>query len=72
MIRPKVKCAACEKRIPESEPDVMLRRLDAPGHTPGERVRYYHTRCTESALELAASAPEAWLMTVRHVQEALN
>ncbi len=66
MSRSKIKCAACKKRIPESDPDVMLRRLDA------ERVRYYHTRCTEAALELVAGAPEAWLMTVRHVDEALN
>jgi hypothetical protein len=66
MSRSKIKCAACKKRIPESEPDVMLRRLD------GDRRRYYHTRCTSAALELVTSAPEAWLMTVRHIEEMAN
>ena len=66
MSRSRVKCAACNKRIPDHEPDVMLRRLD------GERRRYYHTRCTEAALGLVAGAPNAWLMTVRHVEEMAN
>ncbi len=62
----KTKCAACKKKIPESEPDVMLRRADQ------DRWRYYHTRCTEAALELVSEAPEVWLMTVRHVESVLN
>ncbi len=66
MSRSKIKCAACKKRIPAHEPDVMLRRLDA------ERVRYYHTRCTEAALELVAGAPQVWVMTVRHIDMAAN
>jgi len=63
MSRPKIKCAACKKRIPDSEPDVLLRRLD------DERRRYYQTRCTGAALELVTKAQKAWLMTVRHVEE---
>jgi hypothetical protein len=66
MSRPKIKCAACKKRIPESEPDVVLRQLD------GDLRRYYHTRCTGAALELVTAAPEVWLMTVRHVEELAN
>ncbi len=66
MSRPMTKCAACQKRIPDHEPDVMLRKLD------GERHRYYHTRCTAAALKLVAEAPEAWLMTVRHIEEVAN
>ncbi len=66
MSRAKIKCAACRERIPDHEPDVMLRQLD------GERHRYYHTRCTEAALELVTEAPEVWLMTVRHVEEMAN
>lgn len=61
-----VKCAACKRRIPTHEPDVMLRRLDL------EHVRYYHTRCTDSALALATEAPQVWLMTVRHVEVEAN
>ncbi len=64
--RSKIKCAACKKRIPNHEPDVMLRRLDQP------LVRYYHTRCTEAALDRVAGAPDVWLMTVRHIDEVAN
>ncbi len=64
--RPKIRCAACKKRIPQSEPDVVLRRLDR------ERPRYYHTRCTPAALDLVAEAPEVWVMTMRHVEEMAN
>jgi hypothetical protein len=66
MSRPKIRCSACRKRIPDHEPDVVLRQLD------GGRCRYYHTRCTGAALELVTEAPEAWLMTVRHVEEMAN
>jgi hypothetical protein len=63
MSRPKIKCAACKKRMPDHEPDVVLRRLEGGGH------RYYHTRCTGAALALVIEAPEAWRMAVRHVEE---
>jgi hypothetical protein len=66
MSRPKIKCAACKKRIPDHEPDVVLHQLD------GGRRRYYHTRCTATALELVTEAPDAWLRTVRHVEEMAN
>jgi hypothetical protein len=66
MSRPKIRCSACGKRIPDHEPDVVLRQLDS------ERHRYYHTRCTGEALELVTEAPRAWLMTVRHVEEMAN
>jgi hypothetical protein len=64
--RPKIRCAACKKGIPDHESDVELRRLD------GEQRRYYHTRCTGAALELVTEAPEVWLMAVRHVEEMAN
>jgi hypothetical protein len=64
--RLRVKCAACKKRIPDHEPDVVLRRLE------GGIRRYYHTRCTGAALELVTEAPAVWLMTVRHVKEMAN
>jgi hypothetical protein len=66
MRRPRIKCAACGKRIPESEPDVVLRRIE------GATRRYYHARFTAAALELVTEAPEAWLMTVRHIEEMAN
>jgi hypothetical protein len=64
--RSRIKCAACKKRIPESEPDVVLRRLE------GGVSRYYHTRCTAAALELVTEMPDAWRMTVRHIEEMAN
>jgi hypothetical protein len=64
--QPRIKCAACKKRIPESEPDVVLRRLE------GGVRRYYHTRCTAAALALVTEMPDAWRMTVRHVEEMAN
>ena len=64
--RPKIRCAACKKRIPAHEPDVVLRRLDS------ESRRYYHTRCTSAALELVTEAPDVWIMSVRHVEELAN
>jgi hypothetical protein len=66
MSRPRIKCAACKKRIPDHEPDVVLHQLDA-----GLR-RYYHTRCTEAALQLVTEAPDVWIMSVRHVEEMAN
>ena len=66
MSRSRIRCSGCRKRIPDHEPDVVLRRLGGGGR------RYYHTRCTGAALELVAETPEAWLMTVRHVEEMAN
>lgn len=66
MSRTGTKCAGCKQRIPDHEPDVVLRRLD------GERRRYYHTRCTGVALELVTEAPEVWIMAVRHIEEVAN
>jgi hypothetical protein len=64
--RPRIICAACKKRIPDHEPDVVLRRLE------GGVCRYYHTRCTGAALELVTGTPAVWRMTVRHVEELAN
>jgi hypothetical protein len=66
MSRPKIRCSGCRKRIPDHEPDVVLRRLE------GGVRRYYHTRCTRAALELVAETPAVWRMTVRHVEAVAN
>jgi hypothetical protein len=66
MSRPKIRCSGCRKRIPESEPDVVLRRLE------GGVRRYYHTRCTGAALKLVTETPAVWRMTVRHIEEMAN
>jgi hypothetical protein len=66
VIRSRIKCAACKKRIPDHEPDVVLRKLE------GGARRYYHARCTAAALELVTDTPDAWCMIVRHVEEMAN
>jgi hypothetical protein len=66
MSRPKIRCSACKKRIPDHEPDVVLRKLE------GGVRRYYHTRCTGAALKLVTEVPDVWRMTVRHVEEMAN
>ena len=66
MSRSKIRCSGCRKRIPDHEPDVVLRPLD------GGIGRYYHTRCTGAALKLVTETPAAWRMTVRHVEEMAN
>jgi hypothetical protein len=66
MSRSRIKCAACKKRIPNHEPDLILRDLD------GGRPRYFHTRCGSAAYAVAAENPSAYLLTVRHVEEVAN
>ena len=67
MSRSRIKCASCGGRIPEHEPDLVLRDLDNGG-----RPRYYHTRCGEAAYAAAAEKPTLCRLTVRHVEEVAN
>jgi hypothetical protein len=61
------RCAGCNRRIPRSEADAVLRRLD------GELRRYYHTRCIPAALaKIQAGKPDAWQLTVRRVDAEAN
>ena len=65
--RSKIKCAACKKRIPDHEPDLILRDLDRGG-----RPRYFHTRCGEAAYAAVAESSGLYRLTVRHVEEVAN
>lgn len=63
------RCAACNRRIPRSETDAVLRRLS----DAGERRRYYHSRCIPQAVaKIQADEPDAWVLTVRHVEAEAN
>ena len=63
----KIKCAACGKRVRDSEPDLVLRKYGS------EKVHYYHTRCGSAAYKrVLAEGPDVWRLTVRHVEEGLN
>ena len=65
--RSKIKCASCKKRIPDHEPDIILRDLENGG-----RARYFHTRCGEAAYTAAMDEPSVYRLTVRHVEEVAN
>lgn len=60
------RCDACNKRIPNSEPDIVLKRDGS------EQRRFYHVRCVSAAQRLIRSTPDLWFMTHRHVDEAAN
>ena len=64
------KCAACHRRIPRSETDAVLRRVDGSGAS--ERRRFYHSRCIPKAVAKIQNSGEAWLLTVRHVDAEMN
>jgi len=68
--RTRVKCSACGRRIPSSEPDITLRRLDS------ERMRYYHQKqsCMQAALGFVEGheEPDVWVMTTRSVNAEAN
>ena len=67
MARTRIKCASCGGRIPDHEPDLVLRDLEGT-----DRPRYFHTRCGEAAYTAVAESPSAYLLTVRHVEEVAN
>jgi hypothetical protein len=64
----KITCAACGKRIRSHQPDLVLEPLEKGG----ARLRYYHTECGAAAYAAAAERPRAYLLTVRHVEGAMN
>jgi hypothetical protein len=68
------RCAACRKRIPRSEPDLILRRMSEENPTVAALKLAFHERCKDAALERAASeaTPALWLMTHRHVEAEAN
>ncbi len=70
MSRSRIKCAACKKRIPDHEPDLLLlllEDLDNRGQS-----RYFHTRCGDAAYAVAAERTSFYRLTVRHVEEVAN
>jgi hypothetical protein len=66
--RSRIKCAHCRRRIRNHEPDLVLRDLDDNGGLD----RYYHTSCGAAAYAAAAQRPSAYVLTVRHIEPAVN
>jgi hypothetical protein len=64
----KPRCAGCGRRIPRSEPDLILRRMDAEDPTRTALKLVFHERCKDAALERAASTPALWYMTHRYIE----
>ncbi len=61
-----IRCAACEKRIRDHEPDLILQDL------AGGPQRFFHTRCGSAAYAAVAEKLGAYRLTVRHVEEMAN
>jgi len=66
------RCAGCRKRIPRSEPDLILRRMDPDNPMRTALRLVYHVRCHVTALERAAATPALWHMTHRYVEAVAN
>jgi hypothetical protein len=65
-----IRCSGCGARIPDSEPDVVLRKLDSGTSLP----RYYHQRkrCAGKMQKYMLTHPDVWRVTHRHVDEGMN
>jgi hypothetical protein len=66
--RKKIKCVACGNRIRDHQPDLVLEDLEAARARP----RFFHSQCGTAAYVAAAQKPSAYVLTVRHVEGALN
>ena len=58
------RCASCGRRIREHQSDLILEDV------AGGKRRYYHAGCCAAAYALATERPSAYLLTVRHVEDA--
>jgi hypothetical protein len=72
--RSRIRCAACKKRIPASEPDLILRRVSEDDPTVSILRLAFHERCKDAALERATSeaTPALWVLTHHNVEAVAN
>jgi hypothetical protein len=69
----KAKCSGCGRRIPRSEPDLILRRMDPDNPMRTALRLVYHERCWPSAAgRVSESPPALWRMTHRHIEAEAN
>jgi hypothetical protein len=66
------RCAGCKRRIPRSEPDLILRRMSEENPTVTALRLVYHERCKDAALKRITSTPALWRMTHRYVEAGVN
>ena len=71
--RPRSVCSGCGRRIPRSEPDIILRPMTPENPTRTALRLVYHERCHAAALERVQGVESAlWRMTHRYVEAAAN
>jgi hypothetical protein len=68
----KPRCSGCGRRIPRSEPDLILRRMSEDNPTVTALKLVYHERCKDAVLQRITSTPALWRMTHRHVEAEAN
>jgi hypothetical protein len=68
----KPRCAGCKKRIPKSEPDLILRRMDPDNPMRTALKLVYHVRCQGAALERVSGTAALWRMTHRYIEAEAN
>jgi hypothetical protein len=61
-----IKCTGCGGRIPASESDIFLRKLDS------EKLSFYHERCAGKMQAYMLANPTVWRITHRHIDEGMN
>lgn len=64
--RTRTRCSGCGKRIPASEPDLVLRRNGS------EKQRFYHQRCLAAAQQVVLNSPAVWFLMSRFVNAEAN
>jgi hypothetical protein len=67
-----LRCSGCGRRIPRSEPDLILRRMSDVDPTVSTLRLAFHERCKDAALKRATEASALWMMTHRHVEAVAN
>jgi hypothetical protein len=70
--RAKVRCAGCNKRISQGEPDFILRRMSEENPTVSALRLVYHVRCHGAALERTVGTPALWHLTHRYIDAEAN
>jgi hypothetical protein len=62
-----LRCAACKERIHPDQPGLILEDV-----ATGRRRFFHQSSCAAAAYALAASRPGVYVLSVRHVQLAVN
>jgi macrodomain Ter protein organizer (MatP/YcbG family) len=70
MVKTKIRCSGCGRRIPATVSDAVVYKLDEK-----DKKRFYHQRAACLAVAqimVMARPPTTWRMTFRHVDAGAN